>query len=97
MPPVDGVNVEVQVADAVVPDRVQVVNEPMRPVSLRDTVPVGVRNVPAEDVSVTVTLQVEPWLITTGVVHDTAVVVTLGLTTILVVPLLGWNWFVTPG
>ena len=83
-------------AEAVVPARVQVVKEPVTPVSESPTVPVGVMNVPGE-VSVTVTLQVEPWLITTGVVHDTAVVVTLGLTTILVVPLLGWNWFVTPG
>ena len=87
---------EVHVAEAVVPARVQVVKEPVTPVSESPTVPVGVMNVPGE-VSVTVTLQVEPWLITTGVVHDTAVVVTLGLTTILVVPLLGWNWFVTPG
>jgi len=38
------------------------------------TVPVGVV-APVEDVSVTVTLQVEPWLITTGVVQVTVVVV----------------------
>jgi len=84
---VDAVKVEVHVADAVVPARVQVVNVPVTPVSLKATVPVGVMNVPAE-VSVTVTLQVEPWLITTGVVHETVVVVVLLLTTILVVPLL---------
>ena len=83
----DAVKVEVHVADAVVPARVQVVNVPVTPVSLKATVPVGVMNVPAE-VSVTVTLQVEPWLITTGVVHETVVVVVLLLTTILVVPLL---------
>jgi hypothetical protein len=53
------VNVEVHVADAVVPARVQVVNEPVTPVSVRLTVPVGVRKVPAADVSVTVTVQVE--------------------------------------
>ena len=80
-------NVDVHVAEAVVPARVHVVNDPVTPVSLRATVPVGVMNVPAE-VSVTVTLQVEAWLMTTGVVHETAVVVTRGLTTMLVVPLL---------
>ena len=35
-------NVEVHVAVAVVPDRVQVVNEPVTPVWVSDTVPVGV-------------------------------------------------------
>lgn len=48
------------VADAVVPARVQVVKDPVTPVSLKVTVPCGVRNVPAAEVSVTVTLQVEP-------------------------------------
>jgi len=81
------VKVEVHVADAVVPASVQVVNDPVTPVWLNATVPVGVRNVPAEE-SVTVTLQVEPWLITTGVVQLTVVVVARGLTTMLVVPLL---------
>ena len=79
--------VEVQVADAVVPAKVQVVNVPVTPVSLRATVPVGVRNVPAA-VSVTVTLHVEPWFMTTGVVQLTVVDVVRGLTTMLVVPLL---------
>ena len=87
--------VEVHVADAVVPARVQVVNDPVTPVSASPTVPVGVMNVPVE-VSVTVTLQVEPWLITTGVAHETVVVVTRGLTTMLVVPLLV-AWVVSPG
>lgn len=81
------VNVEVQVADAVVPDRVQVVNVPVTPVSERVTVPVGVMKVPGEE-SVTVTVQAEPWFATTGVAQETVVVVALGLTTILVVPLL---------
>jgi len=90
------VNVEVQVADAVVPARAQVVKVPVTPVSLRATVPVGVRKVPGE-VSVTVTVHVEPWLTATGVVHETVVVVARLFTTILVVPLLDWNWFVTPG
>ena len=87
MPEVVAVKVEVHVADAVVPASVQVVNDPVTPVWLNATVPVGVRNVPAEE-SVTVTLQVEPWLITTGVVQLTVVVVARGLTTMLVVPLL---------
>jgi hypothetical protein len=89
--------VEVQVADAVVPDRVHVVNvPPVTPVSVRETVPVGVRNVPAADVSVTVTVQVEAWLMKTGVVQLTVVLVVRGLTVMLVVPLLV-AWFVSPG
>jgi len=87
VPEVVAVKVEVHVADAVVPAKVQVVNDPVTPVWLNATVPVGVMNVPAEE-SVTVTLQVEPWLITTGVVQLTVVVVARGLTTMLVVPLL---------
>jgi len=81
------VKVDVHVADAVVPAKVHVVNVPVTPVSPRATVPVGARNVPGE-VSVTVTVQVEPWLMTTGVVHETVVVVARLFTTILVVPLL---------
>ena len=77
-----------QVADAVVPARVQVVNDPVTPVSERATVPVGVTNAPAAELSVTVTLQVEPWLITTGVVQLTVVVVVRRFTTMLDVPLL---------
>ena len=87
VPAVDAVNVEVHVAEAVVPANVQVVNVPVTPVSLSVTVPDGVRNVPAE-ISVTVTVHVEPWLTTTGVVQETAVVVARLFTTILVVPLL---------
>ncbi len=49
-------------------------------------VPVGV--VGLEDVSVTITVQVEPWLTTTGVVQLTVVVVARRLTTMLAVPLL---------
>ncbi len=88
MPEVDAVKVEVQVAEAVVPARVQVVNVPVTPVSPSPTVPVGVTNAPAAELSVTVTLQVEPWLITTGVVQLTVVVVVRRLTTMLAVPLL---------
>ena len=80
-------NVEVHVADAVVPASVHVVNEPVTPVSLRATVPVGVMKVPTE-LSVTVTLHVDPWLMTTGVVQDTVVVVVRLFTTMLEVPLL---------
>jgi len=94
VPDVDAVNVEVHVADAVVPANVHVVNVPVTPVSLRATVPVGV--VAPTEVSVTVTVQVDPWLITTGVVQETDVVVTCGFTTTLVVPLLA-AWFPSPG
>jgi hypothetical protein len=67
--------VEVHVADAVVPDRVHVVNvPPVIPVSDNETVPVGVV-APVLDVSVTVTVHVEPWLMKTGVVQLTVVVV----------------------
>ena len=51
--------VEVQVAETVVPASVHVVNDPVTPVSLRLTVPVGVV-APEAEVSVTVTLHVEP-------------------------------------
>lgn len=88
VPAVDAVNVDVHVAEAVVPDRVQVVKVPVTPVSLRVTVPVGVVGV--AEVSVTVTVQVEPWLMATGVLQVTLVVVvwTFGFTVMLVVPLL---------
>ena len=76
------------VADAVVPANVHVVKEPVTPVSLRATVPVGVRKVPAVEVSVTVTVHVEAWLIATGVVQLTVVLVVRGFTVMLVVPLL---------
>lgn len=71
VPEVEAVKVEVQVAADPVPDRVQVVKIPVTPVSLRLTVPVGVA-VPEE---VTVTVQLDPWLTTTGEVQETAVVV----------------------
>ncbi len=85
----DGLNVEAHVAEAVVPLRLQVVKvPPVTPVSDSVTVPVGVRNVPAVEVSVTVTVQVEVCALVIGVVQLTAVEVVLGLTTMLVVPLL---------
>ncbi len=52
------------------------------------TVPVGARNVPAADVSVTVTSHVDPEFTFTGVVQFTVVLVALGLTVTLAVPLL---------
>lgn len=84
------------VAAAVVPARVQVVNVPVTPASLNATVPVGVRKVPAAEVSATVTVQVEAWLITTGVLQLTVVAVVRGLTIMLAVPLLE-ELLVSPG
>ena len=96
MPVAVGENVEVHVADAVVPARVQAVKVPVTPVSLRATVPVGVIAVP-EAVSVTVTVQVEVCPTRTGVVQETVVVVDLPVVTETdVVPLLP-AWVVSPG
>ena len=49
---------------------------------------------PEEDVSVTVTLQVEPWLITTGVVQVTVVVVgcVVGTAVIVTEYVTLWVW-----
>lgn len=81
---------EVHVADAVVPLRVHAVNVPVTPVSVRATVPVGVV-APVVEVSVTVTVQVDPWFATTGVVQLTVVVVgwtpTFTTKAVLVLPL----------
>jgi hypothetical protein len=67
------VKVEVHVADAVVEvPSVQVVNEPVTPVSERLTVPVGVTNVP-DEVSVTVTVQLELAPTSIGLVQLTVV------------------------
>jgi hypothetical protein len=74
VPEVDAVKVEVHVALAVVPDRVHAVNAPVTPVSESVTVPVGVV-APVVEVSVTVTVHVEAWFTTTGVVQLTVVVV----------------------
>jgi hypothetical protein len=88
VPAVVAVNVDVHVADAVAPLNVQVVKLPDTPISDRVTLPVGVRNVPAVVVSVTVMLQVEPWLVDTGLVQLTLVLAALRFTVTLVVPLL---------
>jgi len=74
VPEVDAVNVEVQVAEAVVPARTHEEKIPVTPISLNETVPVGVV-APVAEVSVTVTLQVDPSLITTGLEQATVVVV----------------------
>src|SRR6266436_2996125 len=96
VPVLVGVNVEVQVAEAAVPESVQVVKLPVTPVTVIATVPVGVRKVPAADVSVTVTVQVEPVLTVTGLGQLIVVVVVRGLTVMLAVPLLA-VWVVSPG
>jgi len=72
VPEVVAVKVEVHVADAVVPAKVQVVNDPVTPVSVRVTVPAGVVALVLE-VSVTVTVQLAPSLARTGPVHETVV------------------------
>jgi len=74
VPEVVAVKVDVHVAEVVVPARVQVVNEPVTPFSPRLTAPVGVV-APVAEVSVTVTVHVEPSLTTTGVVQLMVVVV----------------------
>ena len=70
-------NVDVHVAvPAVVPaTKPHVVNVPVTPAALKVTAPVGVV-APVVDVSVTVAVQVDPWLTTTGLVQVTVVVVT---------------------
>ena len=73
MPKVVAVNVEEQVAEALVEAaKVQVVNDPATPVSDRVTLPVGVTKVPG-DLSMTRTVQVEFWLTATGDVQLTLV------------------------
>ena len=59
--------------------------DPAAPVSVNVTVPVGVEVVPG-DVSVTVAVQVEAWPTTTGVVHETAVLVVRSVTVRAKVP-----------
>ena len=70
---------------------------PVTPVALNETVPVGVVGV--EDVSVTVAVQVEPWLTSIGVVQLRVVVVWCSGTAVtervkLPLPL---KWVVSPG
>ena len=84
VPEVEAVKVEVHVAvPAVVPAaKVHVVNVPVTPDTVNVTEPVGVLT-GATEVSVTVAVHVEPWLTTTGLVHDTVVLVVRLLTTTL--------------
>ncbi len=58
------------------------VNDPAAPVLVNETVPVGV----GEVLEVTVAVHVEAWPITTGVVHDTVVVVGPAVTVTLAAP-----------
>ena len=76
VPAVDGVKVEVHVAvPAVVPAAsVHVVNVPATPDTVNVTEPVGVLT-GAGPVSVTVAVQVDPWLTCTGLTQVTLVVV----------------------
>lgn len=94
VPDVVAVNAEVHVAEADVPPRVHVVKLPATPIWDSATVPAGVRNVPAAS-SVTVTVQVEAWFATTGVVQFTVVAVVRRFTVMLVVPLLTL-WTLSP-
>jgi len=84
VPALAGVNVLVHVAvPAVVPAaKVHVVNVPVTPDTVNVTEPVGVLT-GATEVSVTVAVHVDPWLTTTGLVHDTVVLVVRLLTTTL--------------
>ncbi len=84
------VAVAVKVTEHVPAAKVQLaagVKLPAGPVSVNETVPVGVVTVPG-DVSATVAEQVEPWLTNTGLVHATVVEVALGLTVTEAVPTL---------
>ena len=76
VPDVEAVNVEVHVAvPAVVPAaKVHVVNVPVTPDTVNVTEPVGVLT-GAGPVSVTVAVQVDPWLTCTGLTQVTLVVV----------------------
>ena len=76
VPAVDGVNVDRHVAvPAVWPAaRVQVVKLPVTPVTANVTVRTGVVG-PVVEVSVTVTVQVDPWYTKTGFVQEIVVVV----------------------
>ena len=90
-------NVEVQVAVPVVVPAAKphVVNVLVTPEAASDIVPEGVIAVP-RDVSVTVTVQAEPWLITTGEAQETLVVVVrLLIVTEVLTPLLSVHFAVS--
>jgi hypothetical protein len=92
VPKLLAVKVEVHVEVDPLPLSVQVVNAPVTPVSDKATVPVGVE--PVDDT--TVTVHVEPWFTTTGLVQLTIVLLPPWLTVTVVVPLLP-EWVVSPG
>jgi hypothetical protein len=91
VPLAEGVNVTLQVPET----RVHGLGEPRVPLPVtiaKRTVPAGVLEVPVA-VSVTVAVQVDAWLMNTGVVHETAVAVVRLLTVIVlevVGPLPAW-------
>lgn len=93
VPAVEGRNVEVHVAvpTVVLAAREHVVKVPVTPLTAKVTDPVGVITAPTVELSVTVEVQVEPWLTTTGLVQDKLVVVdrlfTVTLAAALVLPL----------
>ena len=80
-----GVNVTEQLP--LTNEQLGALNDPATPALVKLTVPVGVV-VGAGEASVTVAVQVEPWLTTTGEVHDTAVALLRLLTVMLPVPVL---------
>jgi hypothetical protein len=85
-PVAEGVNVVEQLAVPTTPAtraHVLLVNVPAAPVSVNVTVPVGVVGLAL--VSVTVAVQVEPWLTTTEAVQDIEVVVACWVTPVLMV------------
>jgi hypothetical protein len=101
VPVADAVKLALQLAEAPVPLKVhgEPVKEPVAvPVAVNPTVPTGVIAVPAVEVSVTVAVQVEGWLTTTVLVHETVVLVVRGFTvmtaaTVVLLPL----WTVSVG
>jgi len=107
VPAAVAVKLAVQVAVPAVPpaDKLQGLVEPKEPlaepVAWNDTVPRGV--VGEESVSVTVAVQVETWLTTTGLLHDTLVVVPCDAaptvtewdTTVLLTNKLSWTFRLT--
>lgn len=90
----------VQLALPVVPAsnvHVELVNEPLAPVSLKETVPAGVTGVPPfELLSTTVAVHVDGWFTTTGVVQLIVVVVARRLTTMFAGVLWLPVWMLSP-
>src|SRR5260370_20670289 len=93
VPAAEPVNVTLQLPAT----RVHGLGVPRLPVPVtiaNSTVPAGVLAVPAAAVSVTVAVHVEAWMMNTGLVHETAVVVVRWFTIIVfevVGPLPAWT------